>query len=843
MQASEPQATFVGREWAYRRVERWLASQVPCLVITGRPGAGKSAFTRWLAATAAGELTAPKGCRRIVVHAAHSCKQQNFGSIDPITVIERIAQQLTVSVPGYAEAVVQAGLPEGSLSLQQTVYRAEPGSSITLIHKLTLEERNPRRAWDRLIRGPVEQLQHQGQLVSDVVIVIDGLDEAVEGFKGFDLARLLSEESHAPVPHLRLLITTRPGQAVDRLRDLAEHRFDLTTDQPAGVDDIARYVQLLVRDRSLTAWEIARNSQGSFLYAVHLVAEYLATGHVAKDSLPVGLAAFYRAFLNRHIGADMTAWREAYRPVLGVIAEAQAAGLTRQQIIDAVGGRLMLVGNLTVDDVIYDCYPHLHGDLPEGPLRVGHRSFRDYLRGPGEHHIYPAQANDAIVTALLAQVTEGGAADWSTADAYTRQHLLTHALAAGRSDDFLGDLGFLLHADAASLHVTLQQTTSATARRAADLCGINRRTLPRNPDARRVALHFNAVARNRAGEAHDLLADIPEGTLSHKLRWVAETDNGAYDDSPRGTGWVSLRGRPHAVASGDMTLLLYDLETGSVAASHLHFDGTSRHIAVQPPDLIAVADRHVGGKLFTAELNFEADFAACFGQSTGLSFGVTEGRVFLVSAGNASPDCHEDPYNVASFRAHLIDGSTDQKVQLVDFHELDRIPSAVTTACVNGQLIAAYSLGDQVHLITVPTAAPYSTPIDFGAAPSSLSAIDSPCGGAYLAVASNRGATVVYALPEVRRDYETAARYDTSLVHLIPSDEHGYVLFNADTTAALRVFVPPDPLPRQEFFFDSEVLGMAQGPSNELIVTTYHHVVVFCLSTWSAVITHGPRQH
>jgi hypothetical protein len=147
---------------------------------------------------ARGKVAPAAGCARPVLHAVHRCKQQEFGSIDPVQVIERVASELTSSVPGYAEALTEFGPSEPRMTFSQTVHHAEPGSSITLIEKLTIGERNPRRAWDRVIRRPLEALERKGRLAENIVIVIDGLDEAVEGFAGLTWPACSSKNARRP---------------------------------------------------------------------------------------------------------------------------------------------------------------------------------------------------------------------------------------------------------------------------------------------------------------------------------------------------------------------------------------------------------------------------------------------------------------------------------------------------------------------------------------------------------------------------------------------------------------------------------------------------------------------
>ena len=828
MRPPEPQTTFTGREWAFRRVGKWLAGSGSCLVVTGRTGAGKTAFAWQLAAMARGEIAPAAGCERPGLHAVHRCEQQEFGSIDPIQVIERLAGELVRSVPGYAEALAEPGLTEPRISFSQTVHRAEPGSSVTLIKNLSLGERNPRRAWDRIIRRPLEVLERKGEFPGDIVILIDGLDEAVEGFAGFDLARLLSEERSPAVPHLRLLITTRPGQAADRLRDLAPSSFDLTDDQPRGVDDIESYTRQLIGDHPRQVMEIARGSEGSFLYAVHVVVEYLASGRFTGEELPPGLAAFYRAFLNRHIGADRASWRSAYRPVLGIIAESQGAGLSRKQIITAVGGRAMLPGGLTVDDVIYDCYPHLQGDLPDGPFCVGHRSFRDYLRAPGDHHIHPAEANNEIVTALVKEISREGIPDWSVADAYTRLHLLAHAMAAGRPDEFLGDLEFLLRVDATALEAALGQTSSPVSRRAADLCGRSPQRLPAYAVERRAILHLNAMAHGLEHEAAKLLARMPPGSLSHALRWVS--NNGEYN-SPDGTGWVSVNGRPHAVAGDAAALVLYDLETGKPGPSQELMDGVG-HIAVRSPDLIAVSGGYLSVEVFDANLALIDRIYPHGGYASGLDLGAVGDRAFLLSTGNDCFEFHGDPGNVASFQIHEVQRGSDVRISTVAGERLNRIPGAVHCLPLNDATVGAFAYGTEVHLRTVPNGEPYGPPIKVGDHISSLYALDISGTGVLLAIGLKDSETLVLKIPERRVVFKTDTQTGSDHVLLIPSEQHGFLLFADARDGRLRVFAPTTPTFRREFRFPSLIRGLAQGPSGELIITTGDHVAAVSPATW-----------
>lgn len=422
---------FIGREWVFGTVADWLArGGGKWLTITGDPGAGKTAFMARLVQMARGEIDAVEGCPQPRIHAAHFCRREEFDSIDPVQVITHIGNQLEANVPGYSDQLV-AGQDGGvRIEAKQRIH-SMTGGMAAVINELTLGDRNPRRAWAQVVRRPLSSLYEGGKLSEAVVVLLDGLDEAVEGTSGYDLARLLYDERYESMPGLRLLLATRPGDAADRAQVTARGPvIDLVVSQPVGVDDLAaytaaRFAGLSAPSGPLLAARVAAASQGNFLYAKHVVREVLAADPVPVNldqrHLPAGLTGTYRDFLNRHIAADPDAWRKAYRPVLGAIAQSRGAGLTCDQLTAITGGAQLTV-DLTVDDVLKDCASYLRLTRPGGSFQLYHQSFGDYLREPGDHNINPAEASRQIVNMLARHRP-----DWDdSTDTYAIRYLLDH---------------------------------------------------------------------------------------------------------------------------------------------------------------------------------------------------------------------------------------------------------------------------------------------------------------------------------------------------------------------------------------------------------------------------------
>src|SRR5262245_499605 len=100
---------FTGREWLLPKLlEWWKEGTQRLFLLTGGPGTGKSMIIAWLAGQ--GPLPEDPTARRhlnsvrSVVKAAHFCRAASR-SITPQAFAESIANQLTNTVPGFANAL------------------------------------------------------------------------------------------------------------------------------------------------------------------------------------------------------------------------------------------------------------------------------------------------------------------------------------------------------------------------------------------------------------------------------------------------------------------------------------------------------------------------------------------------------------------------------------------------------------------------------------------------------------------------------------------------------------------------------------------------------------------
>jgi hypothetical protein len=304
---------LVGRCWAVARIADWLRSDSPVLVVSGAAGTGKTTLIR---ALAAGDCPAAPA---MTFHAVHLCRAHVPASIDPIRVLGEIAGQLTRTVPGYEVFGSGGGRPPGC-----------DNSPHRLATRAVLDSPNAAAAYEKSLYLPFEVLalrrRRRGADAGrdgDVVVVVDGLDEAPSGVAGSGLVELLAERLDNPGAGLRLLLTARSGPAVDRLSP--ELRLDLTADRPDGVDDVREYLDAvsgLPRQRRAA---IADAAGDSYLYAQ--LATWLAGSADAWYQPPPGLSALYEEALAR-LGAP----ESTPRLVFAALARVRDEGFTVDQL-------------------------------------------------------------------------------------------------------------------------------------------------------------------------------------------------------------------------------------------------------------------------------------------------------------------------------------------------------------------------------------------------------------------------------------------------------------------------------------------------------------------------------
>jgi hypothetical protein len=473
------------------------------MLVIGAPGVGKTALVS----------------ARMPVHARFLCRSNVTASSEPVRVLADIAGQLARTVPGYC--VAGAGLGPAAGGAAQTV----------------LDRWSPWAAYDRALRFPLGALASSGRASGDVLVVIDGLDEATARDGSNPLAELLAERL-APgadaTPGLRLLLTARPGPAATRLRGLTS--FDLVADASGRVDSVREHIDAVCDLPARQRRAIAAAAGGSHVYA-ELAGRLVAAGRgaVLAGAPPVGLDALYDMALE-DVGEPDTLARRA----LALLARVRDNGATANQVAALLGEP-----RARVHAALADCAHLLAGTKW---LRLHHRRLAERIEAA--HTEAPGAVDWTIASALRRRWDRSSK---RRIEPYAARNLLVH-LADARDQPAAA-----ARAAAADLSDPLFLTTALAAVGVDDvLCATThlRRGLPAMPSEAEVAeiiLHGQARALRLAraeGDptlaAQQLLyeaASIGETPLARSLA-ARLGDSGvltlwATQDSP-------LRSRPKA---------------------------------------------------------------------------------------------------------------------------------------------------------------------------------------------------------------------------------------------------------------------------------------------------------
>ncbi len=344
---------FVRRAWTQPYIRAWLASTDPAFVLTGPPGSGKST------------LVGRPGDLGVRPAATHACRARVLSSTEPIPVLASVAAALARAVPGYADAVIRRQPP----SWREAAARVNADGP-TQARLAVLDSADPFAAYERALRRPLSTLAAAGELGRDLVVAIDGLDEA--GHRGSELSDLLAVQSHQAVPFLRLLLTTRPGPVAQRLSTVPG--VDLASD-PSTVDTVLEVLKPS-KLRKGVRQAIADAAEGNFVYA-----QLAANSRDLTERPPTDLGALYGHILGG--GRD-----SVIAGVLGVVCQGRDSGLSPARLAeileaerDVVEAALTTSRRLLLGDRLVKPHHRCLVDYLVGSARPALGRIADYIAG------------------------------------------------------------------------------------------------------------------------------------------------------------------------------------------------------------------------------------------------------------------------------------------------------------------------------------------------------------------------------------------------------------------------------------------------------------------------------
>ncbi len=388
---------FTGRTWLLPKVLDWLeTSSERLLLITGDPGTGKSLVAAWLAGSGPlpGEPAARQQLERLrgYVKAAHFC-QADGDSIQPAELAKNLANQLTLTLPGFKEEIEALLSDRVVFAPVLNLENVAAGAFVAgiSIKNLNLQDMDDQTRFTRSVSEPLRNL-YKHKNPGQILIIINSLDEALSYTGDVRIPNLLAKLANLP-EDVRFLAVTRPDPRV--LKDFFQVRtLDLVDNAPPGAEDVRQYISASLPDaigeprRTEMARQISDASRGVFLYGrlvVEELREDLKKGRLQPNLVfPPGLPAYYNRFLQRELGKDIELWQKDYRPVLGLVSVGQGEGLRGTQV-----GK---VSRTNVEKILLACLQYMDGAYPEGPFRVFHRSFADFLLDSQENTYYHIDA-------------------------------------------------------------------------------------------------------------------------------------------------------------------------------------------------------------------------------------------------------------------------------------------------------------------------------------------------------------------------------------------------------------------------------------------------------------------
>ncbi len=409
--------SFTGRAWLLPHLIKWLEqTNDRIFVLKGGPGTGKSTIMAWLAGR--GPSPSPPEAKkqlekvRASVKAAYFCNAASL-NILPTTFAANLFAQLRHNLPDLNELF--STIHDDQITVNQFIENVDPNSRT---NGVTEES-----SFDLYLLKPLQKL-YKNEYNQPIIILVDALDETLAySHSGTSkILQLFARLSDLP-SQVRFIVTTRPDQ---RVLKYFRQSFDLIKDASVNVDDVRLYAyerlhELEIEKRAKLADRIAREARGMFLYAQQVIDDLQVhmnnVTNIDQLPLPKGLIGFYHQFLTREIGNNEDYWYESFKPLLGLIAVARDEGLNRTQLEKLIGTE--------IERELRVCKQYLNGEPPEGPFRVFHKSFSDFLLEDENNRDYHIDAK-AMHRKIFSYYWGNHSKSWEKCDAYGLNYLAAH---------------------------------------------------------------------------------------------------------------------------------------------------------------------------------------------------------------------------------------------------------------------------------------------------------------------------------------------------------------------------------------------------------------------------------
>lgn len=502
---------FSGRSRELKILAPWLNLQdeVGLRVVTGSPGAGKSALIGVLVCAAHPVLREPT--RGVWDHIEQAPYRNDL--MAAVHARQRDLNQIAASIARQLRLNLPSGKPVATALIQAIAALPDPP-----------------------------------------VIVVDALDEAVNGVTVMD--ELLLPLANAVRPDgepVRLLVGMRPWEDFLPLREAAEAGNGLldldAVPRRRLCRDIQQYVSRLLRhdkrwdrlETEASASTLARavaetltegevdHGWGAFLVAGlfthHVLNAYPQALRDPDEALRLGRSV--PRTLPEVLDLDLTRrgsdnpW---LRPVLLALGHARASGMPAQ-LVQFVAAAFTDEKQPATTEAVLDALGEVrfylrHSAEDDGTThyRLFHQGLADHLRGTHD----AGRVLDQLIAAVPEDATDKRLKRWDLAEPYLRRYAADHALEAGRLDELLRDPTFLVAAEPSELIERLPADSGAigTAYRRAFEEG-----LAQDPRRRRQVLALWLVRCGATDVGRELVSLPGHDDLVWAPQWAA---NGNY---------------------------------------------------------------------------------------------------------------------------------------------------------------------------------------------------------------------------------------------------------------------------------------------------------------------------